>query len=112
MVKKAGWQDTSQGALKGSPEAEASCESGGFCGGASTAVTPIPPFVLEIAEAAWLIGISIFFETLLTDDWKKNHEENVEVVHQTIDYNNYLPTSYDDYRDWPTVAGTGFEGVA
>lgn len=100
--------DQSHGNFQENSVQSAAASSGSYCGGASTAVTPIPRLLLTVGEAAWLIGISAFFASLLNDGWKQDHQDSVTYVHQTIDYNNYLPTTYDDYRDWPTISGTQY----
>jgi len=111
-VNAADVADQTHGAYVENPNQSACASSGSYCAGASTAVTPMPRLLVMIAEASFLIGLAVFFEELFSDDWDTDHKTTVEYVHRTIDYNNYLPTTYDDYRSWPTVAGTGYEGPA
>ncbi len=85
--------------------------SGQPLGGSSNCVTPLPRLLMNLRDLAWMVGLSVFFEELFSEDWKRRRDHSEEVVHETIDRNLYLPTTYDNYRDWPTVVGTGGNGT-
>lgn len=89
------------------PILEAQVNSPHTTAGCSNIVTPVPHYVPRLFNMEWIIGAVAIIKALLDpgDDIKRKNDVFVSAVQQTIDMNNYLPTSYDDMAGWRTVVG-------
>lgn len=63
----------------------------------SNAVTPIQTFLPVLKDVTWAIGLVSAIIELLSDDDKIRSTRSEETVLQTIDYNDYLPTTLGSY---------------
>ncbi len=87
------------------PQTKASASGAGSTAGCSNAVTPIPTFLPTLVDAAWAIGLVASIISLLDDeDERVKNKRTTELVKQTIDLNEFLPTSVDDFTQ--RVVGT------
>lgn len=87
------------------PQLEMGANSPSQVAGCSTAVTPIPTFLPKIPGMEWVVGvIGAVLALLKSDDWDRRHEAWRTNIQQTIDMNDFLPTTTDDMRDWRTLA--------
>jgi hypothetical protein len=71
-------------------------------------VTPVPHYVPYL-PLDWMVGVVAVIVAILQEgdpDLKRRDEFYGNVVHERIDMNDYLPTSYDDMSSWRTVIGT------
>ena len=95
-----------KGNVAHNPAAEQGAESPSVVAGCSTAVTPINSFIPVILDALPYVFLAAQIFAMLDPDgrMKKRHENFVSKVRETIDMDDFLPTTYDDYRDWKSVA--------
>lgn len=89
------------------PTVAAAVHSPSTTAGCSNIVTPVPHYVPRLFDLEWIIGAVAIIKALLDpgDKLKRKTETFVNVVQQTIDMNDFLPTSYDDMASWRTVVG-------
>jgi len=89
------------------PVVETATTSPSPSAGCSNAVTPVPHYIPRLFDIEWLLGAVAFVHALLDpgDRLKRRHQAFTSVVHETIDMNGFLPTSYDDMAEWRTVVG-------
>lgn len=89
------------------PVVAAQVDSPSTTAGCSTIVTPVPHYVPRLFDLDWIIGAVAIIKALLDpgDRIKRKNDVFVSAVQQTIDMNDYLPTSYDDMSSWRTIIG-------
>lgn len=94
----------SMGNFTHNPQCEASA-CGGSAAGCSTAVNPIPTFLPILYDLGWAVGLVALIESLFEDDYKTKFKRTETLVQQTIDMNDYLPSTIDGFDR--SVVGTG-----
>ena len=89
------------------PQLAAQANSPSYMGPSSNCVTPVPTYIPRFAAVDWLLGAYSFIRALLdpAGEMKRRGEVFVSSVRQVVDMEDYLPTSYDDMRDWRTPSG-------
>lgn len=89
------------------PVVAAAVHSPSQTAGCSNIVTPVPHYVPRLFDVEWLYGVAGVIMALLDpgDKRKRRSEVYVQSVHETIDMNDFLPTTYDDMAEWRTVIG-------
>lgn len=95
------------------PVIEAQVNAPSTSAGCSNIVTPVPHYVPRLFDLEWITGAIAIIKALIDpgDAIKRKNETFVETVRQTIDMDNYLPTSYDDMSSWRTIVGNLSQGA-
>lgn len=98
-----------KGPVRPNPILEQGAQSPAQTAGCSTAVTPINPYIAVLTSALPYVAVAVQLKAMLDSggEFERAHKSWETRVEETIDLNDYLPTTYDDYRDWPTMANTG-----
>lgn len=105
-----GWPISKEGRINATvnPQIELAIHSPFSTAGCSNIITPIPHYLPRIMDIEWILGTVAILMAFLDsgDKMKRKSDVFTSFVTETIDMNNYLPTSYDGMEEWRAVVGS------